>query len=148
MKKILIAAVAALFCFTSCMESVEDYIYTLVLEYDGSNEIISSADPQGKELIKEFQDAIAAYRDKNTSSWRWVETIYDGQTSNADAAARTKYDKYNAEVKSLMDMYQAKFDELPDNGSLYEANYTFKLLRFLGSDEVISSAKYNISYGN
>ena len=148
MKKILIAAIAAVFCFCSCMERVEDYIYTLGFDGLAGTSIVSSNDPEGKALINEFKDAVDAYKSKNVGNWQWVETINGGNTSKADAAAKKTYDKYSAEIKSMFDTYQAKFDALPDKGSVYEVSYDFTLYRTMGGNETLATTKYSISFGN
>lgn len=148
MKKILVLAIAAVSCFCSClMESHEDYIYTIELGFNGRNEIITSADPEGKALVNEFEEAVASFKSSNKKDWMWVETIDNGRSSKADAAAKKKFDSYKADVQSLFNKYQAKFDALPDNGSLYETSYTFMLYRSIGGDKTLDSVDYNISYG-
>lgn len=147
MKKILILTIAAVLCLCSCMERVEDYIYTIGFDGMAGTSIVSSNDPEGMALINEFKNAVDAYKSKNVGNWQWVETIYGGNTSKADAAAKKTYDKYNADIKSLFDTYQAKFNALPDKGSVYEASYDFTLYRTMGGNETLASTKYSISFG-
>lgn len=147
MKKILIFAIAAIFCFCSCIERVEDYIYSIAIASETSSSITTNHDPEGNALIKEFMDAVDAFKSKNSGNWQWVETINGGNTSKADAAAKKTYDKYNAELKSIIDTYQAKFDALTGNGSLYEGSREIILYRTMSGNEILASTKYNISYG-
>ena len=147
MKKILITAIAAVVCFCSCMKSVEDYIYTIGISGVNGSTIITNEDPEGAALIKEFKGAVDAFKSKNSGNWQWVETINDGHISKADAAARKTYDKYNAEFKTIIDTYQAKFNALPDKGSLFETSYDFILYRSMNGNETLASTKYEINYG-
>ncbi|MCQ2142089.1 MAG: hypothetical protein MJY83_07070 [Bacteroidales bacterium] len=147
MKKILITALAAVFCFCSCMTSVEDYIYTIGIGGETGSTVITKEDPEGTALVKELHEAVDAFKSKNSGNWTWVETIYDGRISKADAAAQKMYDKYNAEFKSIIDTYQSKFNALPDKGSLFEASYDFKLYRTMSGTETLASTIYKISYG-
>lgn len=146
MKKILIAAIAAVCCFCSClMESQEDAIYELSVRFENST-VSSKIDPDCNALIKEFTNAVGALNTNNKINWMWVETIYDGHFSKADKEAMKKYEQYVPEVKALFDTYQAKFNALPDNGSSYKANYTFVLNRSLNGDKDIATTDLEINY--
>lgn len=147
MKKILITAIAAVVCFCSCMTSVEDYIYNIGFTGESGSTVITKEDSEGYALVKDFEQAIDTFRSQNKSNWQWIETIYDGHTSKADASARKIYDKYNADLKSIIDAYQAKFNALPDKGSLFEASYDFELYRTMNGKESLYSTKYKVSYG-
>lgn len=146
MKKILFVALAAVFCFCSCMTSEEDAIYTIALSYETSSQNLHDADCVA--MIEEFKSAINTIQSKNAHNWVWVETIFDKRFKKADAAAQKKYEMYTAEVKALFDTYQAKFDALPDKGSAYTANYDYRLYRSLNGDKELASTKFSVSYSS
>ena len=88
MKKILIAAIAAVCCFCSClMESQEDAIYELSVRFENST-VSSKIDPDCNALIKEFTNAVGALNTNNKINWipesigkgrfgDWLENVQD-----------------------------------------------------------------------
>jgi len=131
MKRVLFILFAALCCMTSCAQFETDCIYQIALatssEHSSIIEIDGASDVGA--LVKEFQSACSDLTKTNKNDWMWKTTVRNNDYSSSDADAKAKYNKYDSEISSFMEEWQAKFNSCTDKKSSYSAAFNFKLSR-------------------
>lgn len=145
MKKLFLAALAIL-CVCSCRKDEQDVIYTISLGIS-SYSVGGPIPSDGRDILDEFSAAVSDFKTRHSSDFVWTEKVADSKYSVNDSDAKSKFDTYYKELKTIETTYQSKFDSCKDDLTMVKVVYVLKLDRTASADAVLAEETITVTLG-